>query len=180
MYVGVDLCHPPAGSPDPRSIVAVVASTDSVPNQYFKEIYIQNRPSGSNRKTRIAYVVKMKEIMVSLITKYYHKHELQPPTAIVIYRDGISDGEFVSVLEKELTGTREACMQLSSSYQPALTYVVVNKKDHTRMFQSNSEKNVDAGTVIDSHDITNAATYDFFLKGHGYHMVTYTRSVASL
>lgn len=170
MYVGIDLCHPPAGTNDQRSIVAAVASADTIPNRYFKEIYIQNRFS-FNPKKRIEYVVQMKEIMKSLIHQYYDKHQYETPNAIVIYRDGISEGEFDIVLEKEIMATRRACIEFLPGYQPYITYVVVNKRHHTRFLPTNSSGNIDAGTVIDSHDATNATTYDFFLKSHNYRMV---------
>ncbi|UJR09387.1 hypothetical protein I4U23_013630 [Adineta vaga] len=176
MYVGIDLCHPPAGTNDQRSIVAAVASTDVIPNRYFKEIYIQNRFS-FNPKKRIEYVVRMKEIMKSLIRQYYDKHQEQPPKAIVIYRDGISESEFDMVLEKEMMATRKACVELSSDYQPYLTYIVVNKRHHTRFLPMHLNGNIEAGTVIDSHDVTNATTCDFFLKSHNYRVPGTSRPI---
>ena len=164
MYVGADLSHPAPGSGNQTSIVAVVASADDVPNRYFKEIYKQVRPKDLRGESR-DLIVSMKEIMKSLI-KQYEQHRGYPPTAIVIYRDGISEGEFYTVFEKELTATREACVDLSPSYRPYLTYIVVNKRHRTRLFGIESEKNVSAGTVVDSHDITNPITYDFYLASH--------------
>ncbi len=164
MYVGADLSHPPPGSGNQVSVVAVVASADDVPNRYFKEVYKQERPPQTRGESR-DYIVSMQEIMKSLISKYA-QHRGYPPTAIVIFRDGISEGEFHSVFEKELTATRQACADLSLAYRPYLTYIVVNKRHHTRFFPTDSNKNVLAGTVVDSADITNATTYDFYLNSH--------------
>ena len=164
MYVGADLSHPAPGAGVQPSIVAVVASADDVPNRYFKEIYKQERPPNATESREL--IVDMKDIMKSLIAQY-NKHRGYPPTAIVIYRDGISEGEFVNVFEKELTATREACVELSRAYRPYLTYIVVNKRHRTRFFPTSPEqKNISAGTVVDSHDITNATTYDFYLSSH--------------
>ncbi|CAF0788522.1 unnamed protein product [Adineta ricciae] len=165
MYVGIDLSHGAPSSSRGRSTVAVVASADDIPNRYFKEIYMQERPSDAKGESW-EYVVDMKDIMKSLINQYYEKHQGQPPTAIVIYRDGISESEFDTVFEKELTAIREACVELSPVYHPHLTYIVVNKRHHTRFFVPNSKDNVPAGTVVDSHDVTHATTYDFFLTSH--------------
>ncbi|CAF4340358.1 unnamed protein product [Rotaria sp. Silwood2] len=164
MYVGADLSHPPPSYGFQLSVVAVVASADDIPNCYFKEVYQQLRPAEARGESR-EYIVSMKEIMKSLIQQYA-LHQGYPPTAIVIYRDGISEGEFDSVFEKELMAIREACVDLSPVYRPYITYIVVNKKHHTRLFPINSEKNVAAGTVLDSHDITTATTYDFYLNSH--------------
>ncbi|CAF3728415.1 unnamed protein product [Rotaria sordida] len=164
MYVGADLSHPAPSSGGQPSVVAVVASADDVPNRYFKEVYQQQRPASAAGESR-EYIVSMKEIMKSLIQQYA-QHRGYPPKAIVIYRDGISEGEFNTVFEKELMAIREACVELSSVYRPCLTYIVVNKRHHTRLFPINLEKNVAAGTVLDSHEITNATTYDFYLNSH--------------
>ncbi|CAF0807946.1 unnamed protein product [Rotaria sp. Silwood1] len=164
MYVGADLSHLAPSSGTQPSVVAVVASADDVPNRYFKEVYQQLRPAQARGESR-EYIVSMKDIMKSLIQQYV-EHRGYPPNAIVIYRDGISEGEFDSVFEKELIAIREACVDLSPVYRPYLTYIVVNKKHHTRLFPTTSEKNVPAGTVLDSHDITKATTYDFYLNSH--------------
>ncbi len=164
MYVGVDLSHGAPSSSKGRSTVAVVASVDDIPNRYFKEIYIQERPSEA-RKESWENVIQMKEIMKSLVNQY-EQHRGYPPKAIVIYRDGISTSEFDTVFKEELTAIREACVELSPAYRPCLTYIVVNKKHHTRFFPTDSDANVMAGTVVDSHDVTNPTTYDFFLNSH--------------
>jgi eukaryotic translation initiation factor 2C len=164
MYVGVDLSHGPAGSSRLRSTVAVVASVGDIPIRYLKEIYIQER-SPETRGESWEYVVDMKEIMKSLI-RQYKEHQGYPPHAIVIYRDGISTSEFDTVFEKELTAIREACAELSPVYRPYLTYIVVNKRHHTRFLPNDLKGNVVAGTVVDSPDVTNPTTYDFFLNSH--------------
>lgn len=170
MYVGADLSHPAPGAGNQPSVVAVVASADDIPNRYFKEIYRQDRPSKTQTESR-EYIVDMKQIMKSLIQQYAKLRGF-PPTAIVIYRDGISEGEFQTVFEKELTATREACVELSPAYRPYLTYIVVNKRHRTRFFPTDpNQKNISAGTVVDSHDVTNPTTYDFFLSSHHGAMV---------
>ena len=167
MYVGADLSHGPQSTTGTTSAVAVVASADDVPSRYFKEVYKQQR-SGQVRGQSIDNIIDMKAIMISLI-RQYEQYRGFPPNAIVIYRDGISEGEFDSVFEKELTATREACTALSPAYRPYLTYIVVNKRHHTRFFPMNAgSNNVEAGTVVDSHDVTSPTTYDFYLNSqHG-------------
>ena len=167
MYVGIDLSHLLVSGTSRLSSVAVVASADDLPNRYFKEVYQQRRPN-ETRKESIETVVSLQEIMKSLITKYKNYRGF-PPTTIVIYRDGISEGEFDSVFDAELTSVRYACMELSNAYRPYLTYIVVNKRHHTRFFpMNNSQSNVESGTVVDSHQVTNPLTYDFFLcSQHG-------------
>lgn len=167
MYVGVDLSHGAAGSSRLRSTVAVVASVGDIPIRYLKEVYIQDRPPDM-RGQSWEYIVDMKAIMKSLISQY-NDIEHHPPNAIVIYRDGISTSEFSSIFEKELTATREACVELAATYQPYLTYIVVNKGHHTKFFPTTSNANVEAGTLADTPDITDPILYDFFLTSHYVH-----------
>lgn len=169
MYVGVDLSHGAPGSSRRYSTVAVVASADDIPNRYFKEVYVQERLPEA-RKESWEYIIDMKQIMKSLISKYERRHEY-PPTAIVIYRDGISNSEFDTVFEHELKAIREACVELSPVYRPYLTYITVNKRHHTRFFPKDLQGNIQAGTVIDSPQVTNPTTYNFYLNSHYSHLV---------
>merc|ERR1719378_947358 len=72
---------------------------------------------------------------------------------IVMYRDGCSEGQFLMVLAKELVAMREACTEIQADYKPAITFVVVQKRHHTRFFPTDNNKykngNVLAGTVVD-------------------------------
>lgn len=167
MYVAIDLSHLSTNREYRKSAVAVVASADDVPNRYFKEVYQQKRRIDNASKS-IENVISLKEIMKSLLTKY-ESYRGYPPTAIVVYRDGISTGEFESVFVDELTSIREACVEISPSYRPYLSYIVVNKRHSTRFFPANfGRDNVESGTVVDSHLITNPTTYDFYLVSqHG-------------
>lgn len=164
MYVGIDLSHGSPHSEVLRSTVAVVASVGDIPIRYLKEIYIQDR-SLKKRGQSWESIIDMKEIMKSLIIQYA-EHGGDPPSAIIIYRDGISTSEFNSVFHDELTAVREACVEFGTCYQPYLTYIVVNKRHHTRFFSTESDANVEAGTVVDSSDITNSTTCDFYLNSH--------------
>lgn len=167
MYVGADLSHLVATVKTRLSAVAVVASADDVPNRYFKEIYKQER-SGGARNTSIEHIIDLKAIMKSLIQKYADYRGF-PPSVIMFYRDGISQGEFDTVFQNELTSIREACVELSPAYRPYLSYIVVNKRHHTRFYPENLGGNVPAGTVVDSPELSiNAAAYDFYLcSQHG-------------
>ena len=71
------------------------------------------------------------------------------------YRDGVSEGQFTQVLQHELTAIREACIKLESDYKPGITFIVVQKRHHTRLFcadrneQSGRSGNIPAGTTVD-------------------------------
>lgn len=46
----------------------------------------------------------------------------------------MSQHKFAQVLQHELLAIREACIKLEKDYQPGITFVVVQKRHHTRLF----------------------------------------------
>lgn len=42
--------------------------------------------------------------------------------------------DYMQVLQHELLAIREACIKLEKDYQPGITFVVVQKRHHTRLF----------------------------------------------
>ncbi|VDK84941.1 unnamed protein product, partial [Cylicostephanus goldi] len=95
----------------------------------------------------------------------------QKPTRIIVYRDGVSEGQFAEVLREEIQGIRSACMILSPDYRPPITYVVVQKRHHARMFCKYSTdmvgkaRNIPPGTTVDT-GIVSPEGFDFYLCSH--------------
>lgn len=165
MYVGIDLSHVITNDGIKSSTVAVVASADHIPNRYYKEVYYQKR-SNDDRNKSIESIIHLKEIFKSLIRQYYEDQK-SPPKAIIIYRDGISNSEFQTVFEQELQAIRNACTELAPVYRPYLTYIVVNKRHHTRVLtEGSTPSNPPQGTTTDSQDINVGIKYNFYLISH--------------
>lgn len=103
--------------------------------------------------------------------KYFYQQQRQKPTKLFYFRDGVSEGQFGQVLSRELTAIRRACSTLQQDYKPQITFLVVQKRHHIRLFptdQRNSDDrnfNVQAGTVVDTH-ITHPSHIDFYLVSH--------------
>nr|XP_040246214.1 protein argonaute MEL1 [Aegilops tauschii subsp. strangulata] len=55
------------------------------------------------------------------------------PERILFYRDGASEGQFSHVLLHEMDAIRKACASLEEGYMPPVTFVVVQKRHHTRL-----------------------------------------------
>lgn len=88
------------------------------------------------------------------------------------YRDGVSEGQFAEVLSIEMGAIRGALKAIYGSNPPAkVTFIVVQKRHHTRFFPTQREfsegknNNIPAGTVIDK-DIVHPFQYQFFLASH--------------
>uniref|UniRef100_A0A8C1XR51 Argonaute RISC component 1 n=1 Tax=Cyprinus carpio TaxID=7962 RepID=A0A8C1XR51_CYPCA len=75
------------------------------------------------------------------------------------------------ILHYELLAIRDACIKLEKDYQPGITYVVVQKRHHTRLFCADKSErigksgNIPAGTTVDT-SITHPFEFDFYLCSH--------------
>lgn len=62
-------------------------------------------------------------------------------------------------------------MRLEAGYQPGITFIVVQKRHHTRLFcadkkdQTGKSGNIPAGTTVDV-GITHPTEFDFYLCSH--------------
>ncbi|CAN1265713.1 Protein argonaute 1 [Linum perenne] len=110
----------------------------------------------------------IKELLIS-----FRRATGQKPERIIFYRDGVSEGQFYQVLLYELDAIRKACASLEPNYQPPVTFVVVQKRHHTRLFANNHRDrnsvdrsgNILPGTVVDSK-ICHPTEFDFYLCSH--------------
>ncbi|XP_057506339.1 protein argonaute PNH1-like [Actinidia eriantha] len=175
---GADVTHPESGEDCSPSIAAVVASQDwpevtkyagLVCAQPHRQELIQDLyktwkdPQGGTVTGGM-----IRELLLS-----FQKATGRKPLRIIFYRDGVSDGQFYQVLLYELEAIRKACASLEPSYQPPVTFIVVQKRHHTRLFASNHNNksstdksgNVLPGTVVDTK-ICHPTEFDFYLCSH--------------
>jgi len=93
-----------------------------------------------------------------------------PLKRIIFYRDGVSEGQFRTVLEQEVPRIKRACDQFGIRPPPKLTVVVVGKRHHVRFFptatgDADRSGNCPAGTVVD-RDVVHPTEFDFYLQSH--------------
>ena len=168
MIVGADVTHP---APDQMglkpSIAAVVASVDPAVSRYVCEIRVQFRGAQETQVTE--QILDMKDIFKKLLRKFRNVSRVEPKR-IIFYRDGVSEGQFEMVLNKEITAMQRACCELNPNFQPGMTYFVAQKRHHTRLFPQNQKNalrsgNILPGTVVDT-DIIHPTVSSFFLASH--------------
>lgn len=90
----------------------------------------------------------------------YRQHNRALPMHIIIYRDGISDGQVRSVFENEVGHLKKKLEEAYYGPNFKLTFIVVSKRINTRFFRNKG--NPDVGTVIDDV-VTSPFKYDFFI-----------------
>ncbi|ODM91423.1 Protein aubergine [Orchesella cincta] len=98
----------------------------------------------------------------------YQKMNNELPERIIMYRDGVGDGQLKYVYETELGTIRRAITELYKSFaqpEPKFSFIVVTKKINTRMFSlegNGRPVNPGPGTVADDV-ITYPERYDFYV-----------------
>jgi eukaryotic translation initiation factor 2C len=163
MLIGADVTHPGIGeSTDKPSIAAVVASMDIKLSRYAAAVRVQG--------SRVEIISDMKGMFKELMANFVAANRIRPHR-ILFYRDGVSEGQFAQVLDFELKAIKEACKEIDPSYNPTITFVLVQKRHHTRFFvNSNADAdrsgNIPAGTVVDTGCV-HPNQFDFFLCSHG-------------
>lgn len=109
MLLGVDVSHAaPGGSTS--SMAAVVGSLDAGCSQYGAVILEQT--------ARHEVVLGMVEGAQQLLQAHYDARGLLPQS-LLVFRDGVSDSMYASVLQQEVAGIRAACRAVGSpGYSP--------------------------------------------------------------
>ena len=169
MVVGVDVTHPSLGSaPKAPSIAGMVASVDRWLGQWPADLRIQE-----SRKEMVSELGSMLKSRLYL-WKSQGKHTAFPEN-LLVYRDGVSEGQYATVREAELPLLRRACDELYPPSDrkkglPHITIIIVGKRHHTRFYPTtsgNADKcgNPNCGTVVD-RGVTEARNWDFFLQSH--------------
>uniref|UniRef100_A0AAR5NZG1 Protein argonaute-1 n=1 Tax=Dendroctonus ponderosae TaxID=77166 RepID=A0AAR5NZG1_DENPD len=163
IFLGADVTHPPAGDNKKPSIAAVVGSMDAHPSRYAATVRVQQH--------RQEIIQELSSMVRELLVMFYKSTGGYKPHRIILYRDGVSEGQFLQLLQHELTAIREACIKLETDYKPGITFIVVQKRHHTRLFcadkkeQSGKSGNIPAGTTVDV-GITHPTEFDFYLCSH--------------
>uniref|UniRef100_R7WCW3 Protein argonaute 1D n=1 Tax=Aegilops tauschii TaxID=37682 RepID=R7WCW3_AEGTA len=139
---GADVTHPHPGEDSSPSIAAVVASQDwpevtkyagLVSAQTHRQELIEDLYNVTHDPQRgTIHGGMVRELLIS-----FKRTTGEKPERIIFYRDGVSEGQFYQVLLHELDAIRKACASLEANYQPLVTFVVVQKRHHTRLFAHN-------------------------------------------
>lgn len=166
MLAGMDVTHPSPGSIEGApSIAGVVASIDGRYGQWPGIIRAQ-----TSRKEMIE---KLDEMFGGRLDLWRKHNQGGLPNRIIIYRDGVSEGQYRTLLQDELPRIQEACAaRYLGGRMPKISIVVCGKRHHTRFFPT-QEKDADYkksmnpqnGTVVD-RGVTMEKGWDFFLQAH--------------
>ena len=167
MVVGIDVTHPsPGSSSKAPSVAGIVASVDEWLGQWPAEIRIQ--------PPRQEMVANLDGLFKSRLLLWKKKNNSFPDN-ILVYRDGVSEGQYDIVVDEELPALRAACKGVypapdTKAGKPKITIIIVGKRHNTRFYPTKKEEadrggNPVNGTVVD-RGVTEARNWDFFLQAH--------------
>ncbi|EER97198.1 hypothetical protein BDA96_02G314900 [Sorghum bicolor] len=158
---GADVTHPAALDDTAPSIASVVASQDWPTVANYNGIA---RAQGHRKELIDGLEDIVKELLLA-----FQERSKQRPKQLIFYRDGVSEGQFKQVLEQEIPEIEKAWKALYNE-KPKITFIVVQKRHHTRLFPNDRQwtdrsGNILPGTVVDK-SICHPTEFDFFLCSH--------------
>ena len=167
MVIGIDVTHPSPGSAsNAPSVAAMVATIDKSLGQWPAALRVQ--------KGRDEMVVDLGGMLKSRLLLWKEENKALPEN-LLIYRDGISEGQYDLVLDQELPLLRNACAELYPASDtkkglPCFTIIICGKRHHARFFSSSlkdtdKSSNPRNGTVVD-RGVTEPHLWDFYLQAH--------------
>ncbi|XP_043928563.1 piwi-like protein 4 [Protopterus annectens] len=153
MVIGIDVNRD--GLDKRHTVVGFVANTNGRFTRWYSRCVIQT--------TNVEIGDCLRVCMQGALRCWYEiNHSL--PNRIVIYRDGVGDGQLQLLVEYEVPQVLSSLQEHSPDYRPKLSVVVVRKRGIPRIFLEDNGKlqNPPLGTVVDS-GITRSEWYDFYL-----------------
>uniref|UniRef100_A0A671Q728 Piwi-like protein 2 n=1 Tax=Sinocyclocheilus anshuiensis TaxID=1608454 RepID=A0A671Q728_9TELE len=155
MVIGVDVHHDV--SKKSRSVMGFVASLNSMLTKWYSRVTFQMPHEEIINGFRVC--------LLAALQKYYEVNHAFPEK-IVIYRDGVSDGQLKTVELYEIPQVLK-CFETIPNYEPKLAFIVVQKRISTTLYSYGSEHfgTPSPGTILD-HTVTNRDWVDFYLMAH--------------
>ena len=128
MIVGIDVYH---GTIDrKKSCVGFVASTNEFASRWWSQTFFQNSLEEIGQKLNLT--------MITAIRKF-HEINGHVPQKIIVYRDGVGDGQLDSVVQTEVSQVANSIKfymrdnQSAVETLPQLSYLIVQKRNNTKL-----------------------------------------------
>lgn len=123
MICGMDTYHDPTHKSD--SVAAFVASQNSTFTKWFSQAIVQKKKEELCNGMIVALINSLNA---------YKSLNNKLPEKIIMYRDGVGDGQLRMCDEYEVPQMRAAFATVDPDYNPTLTFIVVQKRINTRIF----------------------------------------------
>ncbi|KAG5322548.1 AGO3 protein, partial [Pseudoatta argentina] len=155
MICGIDVYHAGVGGGSRKSVAGFIASLDTQLTKWHSRICMQ----ASKQE-----LVDMLQVCLTSAINAFYKYNGCNPERIIIYRDGVGDGDLDYVENYEVKQLLATFNRIAPNYKPQLSVIIVQKRINTRIFIKGRDglDNPAPGTIVD-WCITKRNYYDFFL-----------------
>lgn len=165
MTIGYDVYHDSTNKS--RSYGALVATMDLTDQTRSPGFFstVRAHTNGEELSNNFADMVLM------ALHAYQDRHG-RIPASIIVYRDGVGEGQTKYVYEHELKHLEATLKEFYKEKPLKMAFIIVSKRINTKFFTAD-EKNPAAGTVVDDA-VTLPERYDFFLVSQNVNQGTAT------
>lgn len=162
MVIGIDVYHDSLQKG--TSVAGFCASMNSTFTKYYTRVVFQR---GSQE-----LMDGLARCMSDSLKKYFEVNG-QLPERIIIFRDGVGDGQMGFVVQHEVAQIKQVFAGFGGEYNPKFSVVVVKKRINSRMMVAGDSSNPPPGTIV-YNGITGKDTYDYFLVAQAVRQGTVT------
>ncbi|XP_072749507.1 piwi-like protein Siwi [Anoplolepis gracilipes] len=150
MAIGFDICHD--SNTKGRDFLAMVATVDQSLTRYYSSITLYHNSEE---------LIEQLCTSVCKAVQAYRSQNNSLPMYLLIYRDGVSEGQIPNVHQNEVESLKKKLEEIYYGPNFKMIFIIVSKRVSVRLFQTN-RRNPEIGTVVDDV-ITSPFKYDFFL-----------------
>lgn len=152
MICGMDVYHT-AGQATGRAVCGFVASLNESMTRWFS--------TSSFHTSDKEIADHIKPMFIKALNEYRNAN-MEYPTHVIIFRDGVGDGQLNACREFEVAQFRGVASDIGLDIK--FVFIVVQKRINTRIFMRGRDQvdNPPAGSIVDQ-TITRPSLYDFFL-----------------
>ncbi|ORY31025.1 putative Argonaute-like protein [Naematelia encephala] len=166
MMLGADVSHPGprGGQAIPPSAAVTIAAVNGKNVQFNACVRLQ--------EGRVEIIQDLKNMVCTHLLRFQQEQKALPQK-ILMFRDGVSEGQYGQCAKIEMKSIKEAIHQIGGEkYKPKVTFVICAKRHAMRFFAANPADiggdrtgNLPAGTVVDS-GVTHPFAFDMYLQAH--------------
>lgn len=163
MVIGIDVYHD--ASRGKKSIAGFVASISPHMSRWYSRVVMQSRGEE---------LVRGLKLCLQAAVKKFHEINGSLPEKIIVFRDGVGDGDMRMISDFEIPQFFEGFSMFGADYKPKFSVVVVQKRVNARVMRVQQKlENPSPGTILDNV-ITKRGWYDYYLVSQHVNQGTVT------
>lgn len=163
LIIGADVSHGAPGS-GASSIAAITVSWDRQGIRYAAAV------ETNGQRTEMITKANWESMLKPLVQQWIKAvGGGKFPQQVFYFRDGVSEGQYSQVREKEITAIKEVMNSIEPKNETKYTALTCTKRHHVRFFPDKKDAdrngNPQPGTLV-SHGVTAPNEFDFYLCAH--------------